>query len=38
MITLTRPDHTAELLEVVSPPLPGRLVDRFIWTVDSLFE
>jgi predicted transcriptional regulator len=37
-ITLTRPDRTAELLEVVSPSLPDRLVDRFIRTVDSLFE
>ncbi|MFC7325897.1 winged helix-turn-helix transcriptional regulator [Halorubrum rutilum] len=37
-ITLTRPDRTAALLEVVSPSLPDRLVDRFIRTVDSLFE
>ncbi|TKX37133.1 ArsR family transcriptional regulator [Halorubrum sp. CGM5_25_10-8B] len=37
-IALTRPDHTAELLEVVSPSLPDRLVDRFIRTVDSLLE
>jgi predicted transcriptional regulator len=37
-ITLTRPEHTAELLDVVSPSLPDRLVDRFIRTVDSLFE
>jgi predicted transcriptional regulator len=37
-ITLTRPEHTAELLDVVSPSLPDRLVDRFIRTVDNLFE
>jgi predicted transcriptional regulator len=37
-ITLTRPNRTAELLEVVSPSLPDRLVDRFIRTVDSLFK
>jgi len=37
-ITLTRPDSTAELLEVVSPSLPDRLADRFIRTVDTLFE
>ncbi|SFR49732.1 MULTISPECIES: winged helix-turn-helix transcriptional regulator [Halorubrum] len=37
-ITLARPDRTDELLEAVSPSLPDRLVDRFIRTVDSLFE
>ena len=37
-VTLTHPKHTAELLDVVSPSLPDRLVDRFIRTVDNLFE
>lgn len=37
-LTLTRPDRTAELLETVSPSLPDRLVDRFVRTVDSIFE
>jgi predicted transcriptional regulator len=37
-LTLTHPDRTANLLEMVSPSLPDRLVDRFIRTVDSLFE
>ena len=37
-LTLSRPDRTAELIEVVSPSLPDRLVDRFVRTVDELFE
>jgi predicted transcriptional regulator len=37
-LTLNRPDRTAELLEMVSPSLPDRLVDRFVWTVDEFFE
>jgi len=37
-LSLTRPDRTAEVLKLVSPSLPDRLVDRFIRTVDSLFE
>jgi DNA-binding transcriptional ArsR family regulator len=37
-ITLTRPEHTAELLDAVSLSLPDRLVDRFIRTVDNRFE
>jgi predicted metalloenzyme YecM len=35
---LNRPDRTAELIEIVSPSLPDRLVDRFVRTVDELFE
>lgn len=37
-LTLTHPNRTADLLEIVSPSLPDRLVDRFIRTVDNLFE
>ncbi|MFC5136338.1 MULTISPECIES: winged helix-turn-helix transcriptional regulator [Haloferacaceae] len=37
-VALARPDRTAELLDVVSPSLPDRIVDRFVRTVDSLFE
>lgn len=37
-LALNRPDRTAELLETVSPSLPDRLVDRFVRTVDDLFE
>lgn len=37
-LTLNRPDRTAELIEIVSPSLPDRLVDRFVRTVDELFE
>jgi hypothetical protein len=35
---LTCPDRTAELLEIISPLLPDRLVDRFVRTVDDLFD
>ncbi|ELY59302.1 ArsR family transcriptional regulator [Natronococcus jeotgali DSM 18795] len=38
MLTLTRPNRTADLFETVSPSLPDRLIDRFIRAVDSLFE
>ncbi|GAA0506117.1 hypothetical protein SAMN04488066_101126 [Halorubrum aquaticum] len=37
-VELARPERTAELLDAVSPSLPDRLVDRFVRTVDSLFE
>ncbi|QAU14136.1 winged helix-turn-helix transcriptional regulator [Halorubrum sp. BOL3-1] len=37
-ISLARPDRTAALLDEVSPSLPDRLADRFVRTVDSLFE
>ena len=37
-VALARPERTAELLDVVSPSLPDRIVDRFVRTVDSLFE
>ena len=37
-LSLSRPDRTADLLDEVSPSLPDRIVDRFIRTVDSLFE
>ncbi|WP_435093182.1 winged helix-turn-helix transcriptional regulator [Halorubrum sp. N11] len=37
-LSLARPDRTATLLDAVSPSLPDRIVDRFIRTVDSLFE
>ncbi|CDK38768.1 helix-turn-helix domain-containing protein [Halorubrum sp. AJ67] len=37
-LTLNRPERTAELIETVSPSLPDRLVDRFVRTVDELFE
>ncbi len=37
-VTLSRPDRIATLLDEVSPSLPDRLVDRFVRTVDSLFE
>lgn len=37
-VTLADPDRTAALLDTVSPSLPDRVVDRFIRTVDRLFE
>lgn len=37
-IELSRPDRTAELLEMASSSLPDRLVDRFIRTVDSVLD
>lgn len=37
-VSLIDPDRTAELLEAVSPSLPDRVVDRFVRTVDQLFE
>jgi predicted transcriptional regulator len=37
-VSLARPERTAELLDAVSPSLPDRIVDRFVRTVDSLFE
>ncbi len=37
-VALTDPDRTARLLESASPSLPDRVVDRFIRTVDRLFE
>lgn len=37
-IELARPDRTAELLDAVSESLPNRIVDRFVRTVDQLFE
>lgn len=37
-LSLRKPDRTAELLDVVSPSLPERIVDRFIRTVDQLLE
>jgi predicted transcriptional regulator len=37
-LSLARPAQTAALLDEVSASLPDRIVDRFIRTVDSLFE
>ncbi|MBP1923951.1 putative transcriptional regulator [Halorubrum alkaliphilum] len=37
-VSLAEPDRTAELLDTVSPSLPDRVVDRFVRTVDRLFE
>lgn len=37
-LQLARPDRTADLLDTVSPSLPDRLVDRFVRTVDSIFQ
>ncbi|MWV63314.1 MarR family transcriptional regulator [Halorubrum sp. JWXQ-INN 858] len=37
-VSLADPDRTAELLDAVSPSLPNRVVDRFVRTVDRLFE
>ncbi len=37
-ISLADPERTAELLEAVSPSLPSRVVDRFVRTVDQLFD
>ncbi|SDF49710.1 Helix-turn-helix domain-containing protein [Halorubrum xinjiangense] len=37
-VALARPERTAALLDEVSPSLPDRLVDRFVRTVDSLFD
>ncbi|TKX77167.1 winged helix-turn-helix transcriptional regulator [Halorubrum sp. SD626R] len=37
-LSLARPERTADLLDTVSPSLPDRIVDRFVRTVDSLFE
>ncbi|WP_166377214.1 ArsR family transcriptional regulator [Halorubrum sp. BOL3-1] len=37
-LALSRPNRTVELLELVSPSLPDRLVDRFVRTVDELLE
>jgi len=37
-VTLARPVETAALLDEVSPSLPDRLVDRFVRTVDSVFQ
>ncbi|WP_144923349.1 winged helix-turn-helix transcriptional regulator [Halorubrum salsamenti] len=37
-LSLARPERTAALLDEVSPSLPDRIVDRFVRTVDSLFE
>jgi len=37
-VSLAEPDRTAELLDAVSPSLPDRIVDRFVRTVDRLFE
>ncbi len=37
-LRLAHPERTAELFETVSPSMPDRLVDRFLRTVDSLFE
>ncbi len=37
-LTLAHPERTADLFEAVSPSLPDRLVDRFMRTVDSLFD
>ncbi|AZQ14849.1 helix-turn-helix domain-containing protein [Halorubrum sp. PV6] len=37
-LSLARPEQTAALLDEVSASLPDRIVDRFVRTVDSLFE
>jgi len=38
-LSLAFPERTATLFDEVSPPsLPDRIVDRFVRTVDSLFE
>ena len=37
-VSLARPERTAELLGAVSPSLPDRIVDRFVRTVDRLFD
>lgn len=37
-LTLAHPNRTACLLNEVSPSLPDTIVDRFIQTVDHLFE
>ena len=37
-LRLAHPDRTAALVEMVSPSLPDRLVDRFLRTVDSLLS
>jgi predicted transcriptional regulator len=37
-LSLAFPERTATLLDEVSPSLPDRIVDRFVRTVDSLFE
>ncbi|MFC6614211.1 winged helix-turn-helix transcriptional regulator [Halopenitus salinus] len=34
--SLARPERTAELLDVVSPSLPDRIVDRFVRTLDDI--
>ena len=37
-VSLARPERTAALLDEVSTSLPDRIVDRFVRTVDDLFE
>lgn len=37
-VDLADPERTTALLDVVSPSLPDRVVDRFVRTVDRLFE
>ncbi|MES3160320.1 MAG: winged helix-turn-helix transcriptional regulator [Halorubrum sp.] len=37
-VALAEPVRTADLLDAVSPSLPDRVVDRFVRTVDRLFE
>ena len=37
-VSLALPDRTAALLDEVSASLPDRIVDRFVRTVDDLFE
>lgn len=37
-LSLVYPDRTAALLDTVSPSLPNRIVDRFVRTVDRIFE
>jgi len=37
-LRLAYPEQTAELFEAVSPSMPDRLVDRFLRTVDTIFE